>query len=76
MTKVTPKVLDDVREINYQYLQSYELTDEDIKELAKPTVDWLKQSLTGDYEQTLKFLGISEKQRVMIMHKHYILIQK
>lgn len=61
MTKVTPKVLDDVREINYQYLQSYELTDEDIKELAKPTVDWLKQSLTGDYEQTLKFLGISEK---------------
>lgn len=61
MTKVTPKVLDDVREINYQYLQSYELTDEDIKELAKPTVDWLKQSLIGDYEQTLKFLGISEK---------------
>jgi hypothetical protein len=61
MTKVTPKVLDDVREINYQYLQSYELTDEDIKELAKLTVDWLKQSLTGDYEQTLKFLGISEK---------------
>lgn len=61
MTKVTPKLLDDVREINYQYLQSYELTDEDIKELAKPTVDWLKQSLTGDYEQTLKFLGISEK---------------
>lgn len=61
MTKVTPKVLDDVREVNYQYLQSYELTDEDIKELAKPTVDWLKQSLTGDYEQTLKFLGISEK---------------
>lgn len=63
VTKVTPKILDDKREINYQYLQSYILSDEDIIKLAKPTVDWLKQSLTGDYEQTLQFLGINEKTR-------------
>lgn len=63
VTKVTPKNLEDVREINYQYLQSYEMSDEDIKELARPTVEWLKKSLTGDYEQTLQFLGINEKTR-------------
>jgi hypothetical protein len=60
-TKIAPKKLDEVREINYQYLQSYELSDEDIVELAKPTVEWLKNSLTGDYEKTLQFLGIDEK---------------
>ena len=58
VTKISPKVLDDVREVNYQYLQSYDFDDEDIKELCDPTIDYLKQSMCGDYQSTLNFLGI------------------
>lgn len=61
VTKISPHKLDDTRELNYQYLQSYDFTDEDIKELCSPTVKYLKDSLCGDYESTIKFLGISEK---------------
>lgn len=60
-TKVTPKKLEDTRETNYQYLQSYELTDEQIAELCKPTVDWLKMAFGGDYQKTKEFLGVGEK---------------
>lgn len=60
VTKISPHVLDDERELNYQYLQSYELSDEDIKELCQPTVTRLKEALCGDYEKTIQFLGITE----------------
>ena len=59
VTKISPKVLDDKRELNYQYLQSYEFDDDDIKKLCSPTVEYLKNALCGDYESTIKFLGIS-----------------
>lgn len=59
VTKISPKILDDTRELNYQYLQSYEFTDEDIEELCAPTVKYLKDSFCGDYESTVKFLGIN-----------------
>lgn len=61
VTKISPHVLDDTRELNYQYLQSYEFSDEDIKELCYPTVKYLKDSLCGDYESTIKFLGINDQ---------------
>lgn len=60
VTKISPHVLDDVREVNYQYLQSYDFTDEDIEELCAPTVEWLKNAFCGDYESTVKFLGLNE----------------
>ena len=59
-TKIIGEQLEDTRELNYQYLQSYEFTDEDIEELCKPTVDYLTGSLCGNYEDTLKFLGIKD----------------
>lgn len=59
VTKISPKELDEQRELNYQYLQSYEFDDEDIEELCAPTVKYLKDALCGDYESTIKFLGIS-----------------
>lgn len=59
VTKISPNELDNYREVNYQYLQSYEFSDEDIKELCEPTVEFLKNSLCGDYESTIKFLGIT-----------------
>lgn len=58
VTKISPKVLEDTRALNYQYLQSYELSAEDIEKLCEPTKEWLEGSLCGDYNSTLKFLGI------------------
>lgn len=59
--KVNDRELDDIRELNYQYLQSYDLSDEDIVELCQPTVDWIKDSLCRDYESTLRFIGALER---------------
>lgn len=58
VTKITGGHLEDQRELNYQYLQSYDFSDEDIEELCAPTVKYLKDALCGDYESTKRFLGI------------------
>lgn len=60
VTKIAPKRLDETRELNYQYLQSYSLTREDIKELCTPTITYLKDSMGGDYASTVQFLGLTE----------------
>lgn len=59
VTKIASEELEDQRELNYQYLQSYHFTDEDIEELCAPTVKYLKDSLCGEYSATMKFLGIT-----------------
>lgn len=59
VTKISPQTLEDVREVNYQYLQSYEFSDDDIVELCSPTVNFLKKAMCGDYESTINFLGIT-----------------
>lgn len=67
VAKILPEKLESVRNMNYQFLQSYELSDEDISELIKPTVDMIKGALGGDeadYAKMLLFLKgnkISEK---------------
>ena len=58
VTKIAPKILENQREVNYQYLQSYDFTDEDVKEISDPTINYLKKCMCGDYTQTVKFLGI------------------
>lgn len=60
VTKISPQVLEEQRELNYQYLQSYEFTDEDVEELCEPTINYLKDAMCGDYSSTVKFLGINE----------------
>lgn len=60
VTKIAPKKLEDERELNYQYLQSYEFEDEDIEKLCAPTIRYLKDALCGDYESTINFLGIND----------------
>ena len=60
VTKISPHVLEEQRELNYQYLQSYEFTQEDIEELCAPTIKYLKDAMCGDYSSTIKFLGINE----------------
>lgn len=60
VTKISSPHLDEQRELNYQYLQSYEFTDADIEELCAPTVKFLKDSMGNDYESVINFLGITQ----------------
>ena len=59
ITRYISNDIEDYRDLNYQYLQSYNLSDDNISKLCEPTVQYLKDSMCGDYEQTLKFLGIA-----------------
>ena len=55
--KITPDVLENVRDTNYQFLQSYEFTDEELLELVQPTIDEIKDVLGMDYRKSLVFLA-------------------
>lgn len=57
IAKTSPRVLDDYRALNYQFIQSYDLTDEQIDELIQPTVDEIRAVVNGDYRQAMLFLG-------------------
>lgn len=69
VTKIAPHVLEERRELNYQYLQSYEFDDDDIKELCEPTIKFLKDAMCGDYASTIKFLGITENTEINSWHR-------
>lgn len=56
ITKVTPKELEKERNLNYQFIQSFRLTDEEIDELIQPTIDEIKDVLGGDYRKSILFL--------------------
>ena len=58
--KIVESHIEDRRRLNYQYLQSFELTDEEIKELSMDTVEDIKDCMGRNYEKTLKFLGIGK----------------
>ena len=63
ITKVCPDELESVRNTNYQFLQSYDLTDNDIQVLCKPSIDEIKEVLGMDYRKSLVFLcgfGLNE----------------
>lgn len=55
-TKATPKELDVERRLNYQFIQPYTLTDDQIWELVEPTVTELTDVMGGDYAKALLFL--------------------
>lgn len=55
-TKVCEKELENERVLNYQFIQSYDLTDDEIKALVKPTIDEIKEIVCGDADKTLLFL--------------------
>ena len=56
VTKYTPKILDNERTLNYQFIQSLDLTDEDIDDLIEPTVSEIKEILGGDYRKAILYL--------------------
>lgn len=56
VTKTCEKELENERTLNYQFIQSYDLTDEEIKELVQPSIDEIKETICGDADKTLLYL--------------------
>jgi hypothetical protein len=56
ITKVTPKKLDNTRNLNYQFIQSYDLTDEEVYQLALPTINEIKSAIGADINKSILFL--------------------
>lgn len=54
--KVCPKELENERYLNYQFVQSFKLTDEQIEELIQPTIKEIKDILGLDYKKSILFL--------------------
>lgn len=64
ITKSSEEELENVRTMNYQFLQSYDFTDEEIDELIAPTVNEIQDILQDDYRKTIlytKGIGLNEK---------------
>jgi len=57
VTKACPEKLESWRNTNCQFLQSYELSDEDIDELIQPTVERIRNVIQGDWRKAVLFLG-------------------
>lgn len=56
VTKCCPEVLENERHLNYQFLQSYSLTDAEIDELIAPTVNEIKEVLGEDWRKSILYL--------------------
>ena len=61
--KTCPEKLENTRTLNYQFIQSYSLNDNDIDELIAPTMDEIREVLNGDWRKSVLFLrgsGLNE----------------
>lgn len=54
--KTTPETLENQRTTNYQYLQSYDFTDEELQGFVKPTIDEIRDILGMDYRKAILFM--------------------
>lgn len=57
ITKTAPEKLENQRTLNYQFIQSYNLSDDDIEELIEPTVQEIRDVLGMDWAKTVLFLA-------------------
>lgn len=48
--------MDDVRQLNYQFIQPLNLSNEDIKQLIAPTVDEINDILGFDYKKSIVYM--------------------
>lgn len=69
VTKIMPKELENFRDMNYQFLQSLKLDDNQIKQLCEPTINEIKDVLGEDYRKSLVFL------RGMLLNKNNVLAE-
>lgn len=64
VAKTCPKELEHERTLNYQFIQSYDLNDEDIEDLIRPTMNEIRDVLYADVSKTILFLkgaGLNDK---------------
>lgn len=64
VTKTSEEENDDIRQLNYQFIQSLDLTNEDIDELIAPTVNEIKDIMELDPRKSVAYLcgkGLNEK---------------
>ena len=64
VTKAAVKELENERNMNYQFLQGYNLADNELEELINPTVKEIRDIVGGDYSKLLLYLkgtGMTEK---------------
>ena len=62
--KICPEELESERSLNYQFIQSYDLSDEDIDELIAPTIESIRDALGSDWGKTILYLkgfGLNER---------------
>lgn len=57
VAKTCPRELENQRFLNYQFIQSYNLDDDDIEELVAPTINEIRDVLGGDWRKTVLFLN-------------------
>lgn len=55
VAKTTPHELENVRNSNYQFLQTYDLSDDELYELCKPTIDEIQDVLGFDWRKAIVF---------------------
>lgn len=55
VTKSSDETLEHMRAMNYQFLQSYDFTDDQIDELIAPTVNEIKDILSNDYRKAILY---------------------
>ena len=63
-TKVCVAELESERSLNYQFIQCFDLDNDDIDELIQPTIDEIKDVLGGDWAKTILYLkgcGLNER---------------
>ena len=56
VTKTCPMELENVHTTNYQFLQPYDFTDAEIKELCQPTLTQIQNVMGLDYRQAIVYL--------------------
>lgn len=56
VTKMSEENLENVRNMNYQFLQSFDFTDDDLDELISPTVSEINDIISGDYRKTILYV--------------------
>lgn len=55
VAKTTPNELENVRNSNYQFLQTYDFNDNELYELCKPTIDEITDVLGYDWRKAIVF---------------------
>lgn len=56
IAKNSPEKLENERNLNYQFIQSYRLDDDDIERLISPTIEEIRDVIHGDWHKSVLFL--------------------